>query len=332
MFKMAPSVRGALLRGKTPWTGDSGPLSTDQAQALALHTFDQLKGRLERLELSELSETEISERVWAVDDRLSDIESRHARPLEELAVMLVRDAFECKPEMLRFEARLGWPEIDVFNAAPPPTEEPEISPDLTAEVKKRRIINGMVQGAAHKLQDLFYLNQAALNEINPELFELYRQHMALGDRMYWTIPDRKWQRIADSSLHSAGMMQLDFSTDPITVRAQAISFPILLHELSKGVMEALALNGLPREDALRREVCRSADRLSYEAWDLRIGPALWEAFQGAVREETASVRNEVFRRMTMLSAERFHQAVEELLSGHSEIVAGITKEVRECRG
>ena len=50
-----------------------------------------------------------------------------------------------------------------------------------------------------------------------------------------------------------------------------MTFPVLVHELHKGVMEYLSLHGLPGDKELRQKVMDKTDFLEDEMWDLRLG-------------------------------------------------------------
>ncbi|MCA9132206.1 MAG: hypothetical protein KDA45_03595 [Planctomycetales bacterium] len=60
------------------------------------------------------------------------------------------------------------------------------------------------------------------------------------------------------------------------VMARAWVFPILLHELVKGIVELICLHGLgDLDESVYRAVTEEADQLEYEAWLLQAGPAMW---------------------------------------------------------
>ena len=64
-----------------------------------------------------------------------------------------------------------------------------------------------------------------------------------------------------------------------TVVARAWVFPLLVHELVKGIMELISLHGLSQlDDEVYQAVIDEADQLEYEAWLLQAGPAMWRRF------------------------------------------------------
>jgi hypothetical protein len=104
---------------------------------------------------------------------------------------------------------------------------------------------------------------------------------------YWQVPNA----VIDSASgeggeegSGAGKSYLDKETDPPTVRASAISFPYLIHEACKGVMEYLSLTSNP-EDPERYETAMNVeDQVSEETWDVRIGTPIWRMFLSLLPE------------------------------------------------
>ena len=62
------------------------------------------------------------------------------------------------------------------------------------------------------------------------------------------------------------------------INAMAINFPILIHELSKGVIDFLISKGipdLPPEEL--KYIYREADNYAHEQWMYFVGPVLWRS-------------------------------------------------------
>jgi hypothetical protein len=64
----------------------------------------------------------------------------------------------------------------------------------------------------------------------------------------------------------------------ITVNAKAQIFPILIHELSKGVMEVITAHGIPQDPELWKKVKKYADRPEHEFFHFLVGPEVWRRF------------------------------------------------------
>ena len=64
-----------------------------------------------------------------------------------------------------------------------------------------------------------------------------------------------------------------------------LSFPVLVHEIIKGLMELFSHQAEPEDKDLFQQVMEKEDTLEKEVWDLRLGPAIWERFRGQFPEE-----------------------------------------------
>ncbi|NND98617.1 MAG: hypothetical protein HKN47_14950 [Pirellulaceae bacterium] len=74
--------------------------------------------------------------------------------------------------------------------------------------------------------------------------------------------------------------------DQFTVVAKAWVFPLLIHELVKGIMELICLHGLNKLDESAYDaVTEEADQLEYEAWLLQAGPEMWRQFLAVAPRE-----------------------------------------------
>ena len=191
---------------------------------------------------------------------------------------------------LQFDAQIvGMGEIDMegMQQGGDEPEEEEMSAeeeafdefeDFDIEKQKRRFLNQLIQGASKKGHYLFHMVEEELNHIDPNLINLYGIMMSINDLVYWIMPDQTAMMMAESGESMAGKEEIDPDTDPPTVIAKGITFPVLVHELIKGVMEVFATQGLPDDEKQARKVMDSEDTLVGEVWDLRLGPIIWEKF------------------------------------------------------
>ena len=185
---------------------------------------------------------------------------------------------------------------------------------LDLEKQKRRFINSLIQGSAKKAHYMYHLVNEKLNEINPDLVGLYSIVMSVNDLMYWIMPDMEGM-IGGGGAESAmaGKEELDLETDPPTIKATGLMFPILVHELYKGVMEYISAHGLPSDPEMADEVIGMEDTLPAEVWDLRLGPVIWEKFLEIYpdnffdMEEQKRIKNYFYFKFVSLEAEEGSQ-------------------------
>jgi hypothetical protein len=73
--------------------------------------------------------------------------------------------------------------------------------------------------------------------------------------------------------------------------AEGLIFPILCHEIIKGIKAANARHGLPQDPSMREKVKAQVDILSNEPMQLRIGPEIVEKIRFALPDEMFSPSN-----------------------------------------
>ena len=255
------------------------------------------------------------------------IEGRHRDELEQLAVEASLEESEIPSGWFEIEPYLNREPIDVSNFRYEPEDEedddeeekkekPSIPSfdveDLTdeevleLEKHKRNIINAIIQGAAKKGHYIFQKPEikARLDEIDPSLYRDYLGIMAINDFLYFTM-DQMIELMSQTGQGVAGKVELDDAEEdeggdeegggeekPDTViKAYGAIFPILCHEIIKGIEEAKGRHGLPKDPDLRQKVQGQVDILSNEPMQLRIGPEIVEKIRFALPDEMFSDSN-----------------------------------------
>jgi hypothetical protein len=185
------------------------------------------------------------------------------------------------------------------------------------ERAKRRMINSLIQGAAFKGGHMYVLVGEKLNELDPELLNLYGVTQSLMEHLYWLYPDM--EGMAGSGEGQMGQSEVDEETDPPTVKAKAATFPLLVHELVKGVYEIFGTHGLPDDPRQAEMVLGAEDTLPAEIWDSRLGPVFWEKFISAYPdrlfdEEQKYLQHYLFARFSRLNAQEFIRVAKLILS------------------
>jgi len=250
---------------------------------------------------------------FSMVEKLNEVQAQVGpQKLEEMAVQMVMEHFGLEEGDLNIVAEIVSPSKPL---PPIVVTEPEspIAPELRSELNKRLMINAIIQGAAHGVQYRFLYEDKQCDAVNPELRPVCKAMMALADTGVWTQDERQFQH---SQMSPAGMVNLDFSTKPITIYAKAIHFPILIHEIAKGVVEVLALSGLPKDREIRRTVLAHADTPDKEAWGITIGAELWRKLNKSIpADKSARERSALIREFFAQSASEFIDSVERLAGG-----------------
>jgi hypothetical protein len=109
-----------------------------------------------------------------------------------------------------------------------------------------------------------------------------------------------------------------------------INFPVLFHEVIKGVQKVVAAAGMdfpgydpenPRHDAFLSKIRDYEDVLEYELWDLRLGPAIWSRFLAAHPdfvidpEQKMELQHWVQHYIYSLPARKFLSLMKEIMAG-----------------
>lgn len=275
--------------------------------------------------------------------KVMEIESQNKEFLENLAVKLAKDEmgitdqfqFDAKLvpmggiDQSRFQKQGEEPEEEEIEAQFGQKAEQDLENFMSAmekfdrEKAKRRFINALIQGSSKKGHYMFELSRDALNKINPNLVTLYGTLMSINDLVYWLMPDEAVMMMAGNEASMAGKEEIDDQTDPPTIKARGVFFPVLLHELIKGIMEVFGTHGLPDDPKSQQMIMGSTDTLPNEIWDLRLGPVIWEKFLQAYpmelfSEDKKHIQHYLFARFSALETEEFFDVAKKILSGSPE--------------
>lgn len=258
--------------------------------------------------------------------QIVSIENRHIPELKQLALEACIEETEIDPSWFEFEISLNQNDIDSskFRYSPEEGDDDEDENDqngieipsfdvedltpqeqLELEKHKRNIINAIVQGAAKKAHHIYEKPElkAKLDAIDPALYPLYRKVMSITDFMYFTM-DEMIDRMSQTGSGVIGQNFLDTpdgdggedggedepSVDTKIV-AKATMFPVLCHEIIKGIKEAMARHSLPKEPGMAQKVMGQTDILSNEPMQLRLGPELYEKLRMLLPDEMFSEEN-----------------------------------------
>jgi hypothetical protein len=244
-------------------------------------------------------------------------ESRHKEELKELAKKISFDETEFDESWVNLEMYLNETPIDTSNFRYQPEEDDDeeeedkkeelkfqsfdiedLTPqeELELEKHKRNIINALIQGAAKKGHYVFRKPEVReeLDNIDPQLYPLYNKIMAINDFFYFTM-EQMIEMMSQTGQGVAGKVELDGGgddeeeggeegeeTSDTTIKAYGMIFPILCHEIIKGIKEVNARHGLPQDTEMAQKVMGQTDLLSNEPMQLRVGPGVQEKLRMAM--------------------------------------------------
>lgn len=311
-------------------------------ELLASKRYRQIVDNVRRYTgLPALSPNEISSilgTMMEVQQRVSSIEARHKRELENLAIELVMKELGVQEGDIVYEASIELPSSEGFKESEPGEMEPEeveldkeVLSDLeglTLERAKRRLINAMMAGASSKGHYMYNYATEKLVEITGErnIAGMYGAIMSSADAMLWQMGNAGLGLSGGGGAPMAGGKERVFPNEnPPRVVATAINFPILVHELMKGTYEIIgALHGQPRDKEMAARVMELEDTLQKEIWDLRLGPAIWDIIKESFPEEVITDEDKVgmqlilFQKIVAKPAKEFLVFLKEVLSGSDD--------------
>ena len=354
--RMAGDVERKILGKQTPYSNFPAMPKMDR-DFVELISSKRFKDSVEKVRMA-MGDTRVIQggnalmqlmmTVGQAMQRLMMIQSQNKKQLEDLAVELVVRELGIPEGAMQFDAELV---TQPMRAAEGMKSEPEMPSEeeveelmgdmenFNLERAKRRFINSLIQGAAFKGGHMYNLVRDEINDMNPQLMNLYAVTQALMEHAYWIFPDM--EGMAGSGGGQMGQSEFDPDTDPPTVKARAVTFPLLVHELVKGVYEVFGTHGLPDDPRQAEMVLGAEDSLPAEIWDSRLGPVFWEKFLATYPlelfdDDKKHIQHYLFMRFSSLNAEEFMRVAKMILSGDARgeqyiqrMVDDIVKELKE---
>lgn len=183
------------------------------------------------------------------------------------------------------------------------------------DLLKRRIVNTMVQGIAYWLM-YDSIETDVLEKWSDELLPLYDKIIALNDYLIYT----KEEHITDDNPMLGAIVETHLGKDDekTVIQSQGLIFPLLLQETYRGFFELYASHGLPEDAQQANYIIHKADFLMAEAWDLRLGTAIWDCCEKCTpKKPLNSVYPYLFTALVQLPTENFNSCLKAILS-HSE--------------
>ena len=249
-------------------------------------TLEKLKGKSGESLQQLIGDKDLMQTMRESQELLNQIaqaERGHEENLVKVAIDIVKQAYPIIDYSdIRIEASLGS-----GGDIQEPEEEEEESEDGGMETmdleKKRRIINGITQGASIRGSFSFLLFREHLDEIDDSLVEKYNQILKLSFGIY----DNEEAIAMMLSLLGQGQKQqggeskaeYDEDADQFVVKAQAICFPMLVHEIVKGLYEIIGTEGFGSDRELNKQIIGKVDKLSNEPEDLRYGKFIYDGLR-----------------------------------------------------
>ena len=111
----------------------------------------------------------------------------------------------------------------------------------------------------------------------------------------------------------------DERIDPkrLNIIVKGVNFPVVIHELMKGMMKSFALQGQPKKEMFVN-VREKQELMEYEIWDLRLGPAIWRRLNDSfhpdlLEDNNRELQNYILTEIFKLPAKKFLVLMKEVM-------------------
>lgn len=248
-----------------------------------------------------------------------NLEKKHKDELEDMAIKLVREEFDMDEADVEIIANLTT-DLEINKDTSKLKINPKTDIDFdnhdeltyaNKEVYKRRFINTLIQGSAKKTNHMFHMIDNELQDLEPLLPSYYSKLMTGADYLYMVKDDATPRMIG-------GAVHVEFAKNPgdrPKIVVEAMTLPVLIHEIVKGVMEILSAHGLPKDGKIAKYVVDKADFMAAESWDMRLGPPIWEKLMEIIPSDDFALKHHVYIELVALPVDEFNSVMREILLG-----------------
>lgn len=299
-------------------------LEVDYEKIFSPKTMTALKGKSGeslRQMLGDKNLMQTMMRSQALLDEIVQAEEGYRDELEMVAAQMVTDAYPIIDYAnIKIDAKIV--DMGDLNMGMGGGEESLDNMPAEAEKAKRRIINGITQGASIRGAFGFMLFREYLDQINPELVDKYSEILKLAFGIY---DDENAIAMMLAALAQGQKMQggesemeYDEENEQFVIKARAICFPMLVHEIVKGLYEIVGTEGFGGDKEKNQAIVGAVDKLSNEPRDLQYGKFIYDAISALYNESNIDdprVRELFFAEVYKLIDDEFFPFIENAING-----------------
>ena len=304
-------------------------LEVDYEQIFSPKTMAALKGKSGESLRQMLGDKNLRQTMMRSQALLGEIvqaEDGYRDELEMVAAQMVTDAY---PIIDYANIKIDAQIVDMGDIKlpqPQPEEDPSL-PDFGEDdpeklKAKRRIINGITQGASIRGAFGFMLFREYLDQLNPELVDKYSEILKLAFGIY---DDENaivmlLAMIAQNQNMPGGEseMEYDEENEQFVIKARAICYPMLVHEIVKGLYEIVGTEGFGADKEKNQAIVGAVDKLSNEPRDLQYGKFIYDAINNLYVDSNIDdprVRELFFAEVYKLIDDEFFPFIENAVNG-----------------
>lgn len=296
----------------------------DYEKIFSPETMASLKGKSKQSLQQMLGNKNLMQTMMRSQTLLGEIteaEDGYRDELEMVAAQMVTDAYPIIDySNIKIDAKIV--DMGDLNTGMGGGEESLDNMPAEAEKAKRRIINGITQGASIRGAFGFMLFKEYLDAINPALVDKYGEILKLSFGIY----DDENAIALMLSLLAQGQkaqggeseMEYDEENEQFVIKARAICFPMLVHEIVKGLYEIVGTEGFGADKEKNQAIVGAVDKLSNEPRDLQYGKFIYDAISALYNESDVDdprVRELFFAEVYKLIDDEFFPFIENAING-----------------
>ena len=269
----------------------------------------------------DINEQQIQEELKNLIVQCQKLEKENVNALEKICFDCIDELFEIPEDTIEIEGKLVS-KIDNDNERLVPEKIEDFSFDsiddmnnLSSEIYKRRMLNCLIAGASMYYMKNFKPYFQKIFEINPDLPALYKKILNLNDILLYLSKDK----LSDDN-NDGGKVDVNISSgnNMVSIKAEALLFPILLNEIIKGILELAISHGLPKNREKAMYVIGKSDFKLAEVWDMRIGCPLWEIIVSLIDELGYNAEeigiNFIMMSFAVMDCNEFNEKMKEILA------------------
>ena len=300
-------------------------LEVDYEKIFKPETIAALKGKSGESYRQMVGDKNLSQVMSRTEELLPEVidaEEGYRDELEMLAAQIVTDAYPIiNFQNIKIDAKIvGMGDMNIkmnkgeVSAENAPTE---------AEKAKRTIIKGIGQGASIRGAFGFALFKEYLDDINPLLVEKYNEILKLSLFGVYDNEDAialLLSLLAQGQKAQGGESEMDYDEEKkqFIIKARAICFPMLVHEIVKGLYSIISTQGFGPDREKNQAIINAVDTLENEPRDLQYGKFMFDAINKLYIDsdiDDARIRELFFAKLYKMPEIEFISFVENAING-----------------
>lgn len=291
-------------------------------------TCDIFEARFNSQPIDDLQAYNLIQALYA---EIVNLESPITEVLEAIGIQAIRELYQL-PDELEVEAEISHGPCGDF-LQDQDTNAPKLSLDrmeyLQEQIQKRILLNALVHGSSkHAWKTLHYLVQDKINELSPNLFDLYNKLTAITSMMLWRQEEWMLDLIQENKENAIGECKVEFTDEGANLISKASCLPVLLSELNKSIFDYTICAGIPTDltDDELLYYYNQADDYSLEPWMYFVGPSLWEKLISTAKQPSENLP-EMMARLSELSLGQLTDLFQLMLDDQKEEASAMMKEL-----